>query len=117
MDEASLRYLLDAGAAGGAPPDAAVRRLRLLPYADLGFARVDHHRRLRQGQAEAVYGPGKTPAQAAAIVAELVAGAEGGPVVLTRADREQVAAALAAVPGGRVHPEEAGDLRPATVVW
>src|SRR5206468_4088370 len=74
-----------------------------------GFARVDHHRPLRQGFPEAVYAPGKTPEQCAAIVAELVAGpttgpilparadeqatAAGGPVLLTRADHEQAAAA------------------------
>jgi len=114
MDEASLRELLDGVASRTVAPDDAVRRLRRLPYADLGFARVDHHRRLRQGWAEAVYGPGKTPEQAAAIVAELLAEPEGGPVLLTRADREQVVAALARSPGGRAYPAEA---EPATVVW
>ena len=60
-------------------PDDAVAALRRLPYADLGFARVDHHRALRQGRPEAVYGPGKTPEQCAAIVAELLdAGAAPG---------------------------------------
>jgi NCAIR mutase (PurE)-related protein len=73
--------------------------LRRLPYADLGFARVDHHRVLRQGIPEAVYAPGKTPAQCAAIVVELLR--SDGPVLLTRADDEQVAAALGAAPGGR----------------
>ena len=114
MDEASLRELLDGVASRAIEPDEAVRRLRRLPYADLGFARVDHHRRLRQGWAEAVYGPGKTPAQAAAIVAELLAEPDGGPVLLTRAGREQVTAALSASPGGRAHPPEG---EPATVVW
>ena len=65
-------------------PDDAVRRLRRLPFADLGFARVDHHRALRQGLPEAVYGPGKTPEQSAAIVVELLGAS--GPVLLTRAD-------------------------------
>ena len=64
-----------------------------------GFARVDHHRALRQGLPEAVYGPGKTPEQCAAIVAELL-DAGAAPVLLTRADDEQAAAALAANPGG-----------------
>ena len=54
--------------------DDAVSRLRRLPFADLGFARVDHHRALRQGLPEAVYGPGKTPEQCAGIVGELLAG-------------------------------------------
>ena len=69
MDEAALRELLDGVRSGEVAPDDAVRRLRRLPFADLGFARVDHHRALRQGMAEAVYAPGKTPEQCAAIVA------------------------------------------------
>ena len=64
-------------------PDDAVAALRRLPYADLGFARVDHHRALRQGRPEAIYGPGKTPEQCAAIVVELL-DAGAAPVLLTR---------------------------------
>ena len=78
VDEAALRRLLDDVRSGRRRPDDAVRRLRRLPYADLGFARVDHHRRSAQGVAEAVYGPGKTPDQCAAIVAELLRGGGGG---------------------------------------
>jgi NCAIR mutase (PurE)-related protein len=96
MDETALRALLDDVASGACPPDDAVRRLRRLPFADLGFARVDHHRHLRQGIPEAVYGPGKTPAQCAEIVVELL-GEERGPVLLTRADKAQAEAAVAAV--------------------
>jgi NCAIR mutase (PurE)-related protein len=95
MDEASLRSLLADVAAGRCPPDEAVGRLRRLPFADLGFARVDHHRPLRQGLGETVYAPGKSPQQCAAIIAELL-GEPGGPVLLTRADEAQVAAARAA---------------------
>jgi hypothetical protein len=100
MDEASLRHLLDQLLAGDLSADDVVRRLRRLPYADLGFARVDHHRVLRQGLPEAVYGPGKSPGQCVAIVGELLAEPGGGPVVLSRADEDQVAAVLAAHPGG-----------------
>ena len=99
MDEAALRQLLADVRSGVVTADDAVARLRRLPFADLGFARVDHHRSLRQGVAEAVYAPGKTAGQCAAIVAELLA-AEGGPVLLTRATPEQEAAALARNPGG-----------------
>ena len=56
----TLRQLLDDVRSGALHPDDAVARLRHLPFADLGFARVDHHRALRQGMPEAVYGPGKT---------------------------------------------------------
>ena len=68
MDASSLRALIEQVASGACTPDDAVRQLRRLPYADLGFARVDHHRDLRQGMPEAVYGPGKTPEHCAAIV-------------------------------------------------
>jgi len=98
MDEASLRRLLDELIAGSVSPDDVVRRVRRLPYGDLGFARVDHHRTLRQGLPEAVYGPGKTPAQCVAIVKELLEEPDGGPVVLTRANDEQAAATIAAFP-------------------
>lgn len=108
MDEASLRRLLDAVQVGAVTTDDALDRLRRLPFADLGFARVDHHRVLRQGMAEAVYGPGKTPEQCAEIVAELLAAPGDHPVLLTRADDHQVAAALARNPDGhraRSHPD------------
>jgi NCAIR mutase (PurE)-related protein len=97
MDASSLRTLVEQVASGACTPDDAVRQLRRLPYSDLGFARVDHHRDLRQGMPEAVYGPGKTPEQCAAIVEELL-GAGDGPVLLTRADDAQVKA-VAAVTG------------------
>ena len=93
---------------GTVSPDDAVRQLRRLPFADLGFARVDHHRSLRQGLAEVVYGPGKTAHQCAAIVRELL-DQPGGPVMLTRASAEQAAAALA------LNPE--GEYYDTTVVW
>ncbi len=124
MDEAALRRLLADLEAGRIGADAAVAALRRLPFADLGFARVDHHRPLRQGMAEAVYAPGKTPEECAAIVAELLGDVGGGgprsavdgsaglPVLVTRASEDQVKAMLAANPGGTVH----GGC-PALVAW
>ena len=100
MDETTLRQLLEDVRAGVVQPDEAVARLRRLPFADLGFARVDHHRALRQGLAEAVYAPGKTTEQCAALVAELLAEDDRGPVILTRADDEQINAALTLSPEG-----------------
>jgi pyridinium-3,5-biscarboxylic acid mononucleotide synthase len=98
MDEPALERLLADVSAGICPVDEAVRQLRRLPFADLGFARVDHHRQLRQGLPEAVYGPGKTPEQCAAIVAELLVGSTG-PVILTRAEPAQIDAAVIAAAG------------------
>ncbi|HVM07707.1 MAG TPA: nickel pincer cofactor biosynthesis protein LarB [Acidimicrobiales bacterium] len=111
MDEPALRQLLDDVRSGVLDPDDAVGRLRRLPFADLGFARVDHHRSLRQGAAEAVYGPGKAPEHCAEIVAELLSerGSPRLPVLLTRADDAQADAALARNPGGV--------RRGRTVVW
>ena len=108
MDEASLRQLLQQVRAGEVAPDDAVAALRRLPWADLGFARVDHHRALRQGMAEAVYAPGKTAEQCAAIVAELLS-QPGRPVLLSRATPDQIAASLDRSPGGEVTGH--------TVVW
>lgn len=116
MDEGTLRQLLNDVRTGTRTPDEAVAALRQLPFADLGFARVDHHRQLRQGLAEVVYGPGKSPAQSAAIVAELLHASPEGPVLLTRADPLQVDAAAAANPGAQVHGDPT-HARGATVVW
>jgi len=108
VNEDFVRQLMVDVRDGAVSADDAVGRLRRLPFADLGFARVDHHRSLRQGLAEVVYGPGKTPEQCASIVGELL-GQPTGPVLLTRVSPEQAAAALAANPRGE---RFAG-----TVVW
>src|SRR5437764_549347 len=108
MDEGTVRGLLEAVRDGSMSADDALNELRRLPFADLGFARVDHHRSLRQGRAETVYGPGKTPEHCAAIVRELLRDGEA-PVLLTRASTEQIDAAAAANPDGIV--------RGTTVVW
>ena len=108
MDELALQRLLDEVRTGVCSPADAMLRLRRLPFADLGFAKVDHHRSLRQGLPEAVYGQGKTAEQCSAIVGELLTGGtsghpiggSGAPVILTRADEEQAARALGDHPGG-----------------
>lgn len=102
MDEPALRKLLDDVRAGAVRPDDAVDALRRLHFADLGFARVDHHRHLRQGMAEAVYGPGKTPHQVTAIIGELLAGSNDAAIVLTRASDDQLDAATTAHRGAVV---------------
>ena len=93
MDRDRLRALLEDVAAGRVAADAAFERLRRLPYDDLGFAKVDLHRALRAGGAEAVFCPGKTPEQVVAILKTLVR--EHVNVLATRADAD-VAAAVAA---------------------
>jgi hypothetical protein len=102
MDEPALKQLLDDLLAGEVTPDDAVARLKRLPFADLGFAKVDHHRALRQRCGEAVYAPGKTAEQCALIVAELLDEPGQNPVLLTRANAEQVASSIDRNPGGVV---------------
>jgi NCAIR mutase (PurE)-related protein len=118
MDEATLTKLLEKVSSGQSTVEEAVSRLKRLPFADLGFAKVDHHRPLRQGFAEAVYGPGKTPEQCAAIVKELISSSEGRAVILTRATQEQVQAATASNPNGTITlsvPEDPTSI--STVTW
>jgi pyridinium-3,5-biscarboxylic acid mononucleotide synthase len=86
-----LRSLLTAVAEGTVDPEEAAHELRDLPFADLGFARVDHHRELRQGACEIVFGQGKTVDQVASIVRQLLEGNQG-PVMVTRASVEQIEA-------------------------
>lgn len=108
MNEETLRELLADVQKGERTPDDAVREIRRLPFADLGHTKVDHHRELRNGTAEAIYGPGKTPDAVAAILTELLQGGTG-PVILTRADEAQLAAAAA------VNAD--GVIRGSTAVW
>ncbi len=99
MDPAKLRALLERVQEGDASVDEALRDLANLPFADLGFARVDHHRHLRTGFPEVVLGLGKTAEQIAAIVGELAR--TGGNVLATRVPEAHVEAVLRAVPGAR----------------
>ena len=91
--EARLRDLLSRVAAGEVSPGEAAHVLRDLPFTDLGFAKVDHHRELRQGACEIVFGQGKTVGQVVAIVRRLLEGNDG-PVLVTRADAGQMEGVL-----------------------
>ena len=91
MDEQHLKRLLEQVAAGTATVTDAQRALRTAPFEDLGFAKVDHHRGVRQGVPEVVYGAGKTPEQIAGIVAALAAGGQER-VLVTRLDAAKEAA-------------------------
>jgi pyridinium-3,5-biscarboxylic acid mononucleotide synthase len=86
MDQDNLRALLDQVRAGAVEVDAALERLRHMPFEDLGFAKVDHHRALRHGMPEVVFGKGKTSDQISGIVASLLANAPN--VLVTRVDPE-----------------------------
>ncbi len=96
MNEASLRKLLDQLAAGDLSVDAAVEHLRSLPFENLGFAQIDHHRALRWGFPEVVFCAGKTPEQVAGIVERLAT--RSSRLLGTRATAEQFDAARQSVP-------------------
>jgi hypothetical protein len=96
MNAESIRKLFEQMRRGKITPDDAVDRLRHLPFEDLGFAKVDHHRALRAGMPEVIFGEGKTPSQTAAIFARLAK--YGGNVLATHADKKQFAAVKKKVP-------------------
>ncbi len=102
-----LRELLDEVAAGRVSATDAEGRLqaylRDLPFEDLGFARVDHHRALRQGFPEVILGTGKSPAQIAAIAARIVS--RGQSLLVTRTTREAYDAVQEQVPAAIFHVE------------
>jgi NCAIR mutase (PurE)-related protein len=103
MDREALRRLLEAVSEGRHSVEDAVARLRTLPYEDLGFARIDHHRALRGGAPEAIFCQGKTPAQVVTIAQRLAA--QHPNVLATRVSEEIAAAvALSGLPH-RHHPE------------
>lgn len=90
MNAEAIRELFDKVRKGKLHPDEAVQRLRHLPFEDLGFAKVDHHRALRNGMPEVILGQGKTSMQVAQIFARLAD--HGGNVLATRATKAQFAA-------------------------
>jgi NCAIR mutase (PurE)-related protein len=107
MNPAQLKTLLVAVAGGTLDAEDAERQLlealRARPFEDLGFARIDHHRSIRQGFPEVVLGLGKTPAQIAAIAAEIVR--RGSTLLVTRASQAAFDAVRVAVPQATYHAE------------
>jgi pyridinium-3,5-biscarboxylic acid mononucleotide synthase len=105
MNRLQLRTLLDDVRAGVVTPEAAQERLlqylRQAPFEDLGFARVDHHRAVRQGFPEVIFGPGKSPDQVAAIAERLVAA--GHNLLVTRTDRRAYDAVIGRLPSAEFH--------------
>jgi len=88
MDERDVRNFLEAVKRGRLTAEAAVERLRQLPYEDLGFAKIDHHRPLRQGFPEVIFAKGKTPKQVAGIVRGMLRAKASHNILITRADRK-----------------------------
>jgi NCAIR mutase (PurE)-related protein len=105
MTGPQLQDLLDRVRRGDVDPSAAagviLTALRAAPFEDLGYARVDTHRELRQGFPEVILGLGKTPAQIAGIAEKLVA--RGQALLITRADGQAFEAVRARVPGVTYH--------------
>jgi hypothetical protein len=106
MNLPPVRDILEQVSRGTLPADEAEQRLlgylRDLPYEDLGFARVDHHRALRKGFPEVVFGTGKSPEHIAAIASRIVG--RGHSLLVTRTDDAAYAAVAAEVPAATFHP-------------
>ncbi|MDO8519169.1 MAG: nickel pincer cofactor biosynthesis protein LarB [Deltaproteobacteria bacterium] len=102
MDATILRNLLEGVKKGDLTLDDAVTRLKKLPFEDLGFARVDHHRTLRHGSPEVIFGEGKTKDQIVAILKKLNEGSR--PVLATRVAAETGKSLLQEFPHGKYFP-------------
>jgi NCAIR mutase (PurE)-related protein len=96
MDLARLRGLLESLQRGARSVDDAIAELKDLPYADLGYAAVDHHRSLRQGTPEVIFGDGKTPTQIVGIAHELAR--TGQNVLITRLGGDRAREVLELMP-------------------
>ena len=103
MDKAHLTKLMEQVASGETKPEAAVEALKELPFEDLGFANIDHHRKLRTGYPEAVFCQGKTPDQIAAIMKELARVNDN--IIGTRATERDFEAVREVLPEAEFYPE------------
>ncbi len=101
MTRDALLTLLAELQAGSRTPEAVADKLASLPFEDLGFAKIDHHRSLRSGMPEVVFAEGKTPDQAAAILARIHA--SGVPAMATRASKEAFIATHRVFPDAIYH--------------
>jgi pyridinium-3,5-biscarboxylic acid mononucleotide synthase len=101
MDGRQIETLLNEVRSGSATVADALERLRNLPFEDLGFAKLDHHRALRTGMPEVIFAESKTPAQVTAIFARMAKA--GGNVLATRSSREMFEAVRGAEPRAEFH--------------
>jgi NCAIR mutase (PurE)-related protein len=105
MNQLELLKILESVKAGELPPAKAIERLKHLPFEDLGFAKVDHHRALRQGFAEVILGKGKTPKQVAEIVRAILRKKDSRQnILVTRADAKMFAAVKKLNRAAKFHP-------------
>jgi hypothetical protein len=105
MNQSELLKIFDEIRAGVLSPAKAAERVKHLPFEDIGFAKVDHHRALRQGYAEVIFGKGKTPAQAAEIVRAMISKkASKHNVLVTRADAKMFASVKSVSRAAKFHP-------------
>jgi NCAIR mutase (PurE)-related protein len=105
MNQSELLKILEDIHAGALSPAKAAERLKHLPFEDIGFAKVDHHRALRQGYAEVIFGKGKTSAQVAEIVRAMVSKkASSHNVLVTRADAKIFSAVKRISRTAKFHP-------------
>src|ERR1700721_1990374 len=105
MDESDIRNLLEAVKRGRQTIDSTVAKLRRLPYEELGFAKVDHHRGLRQGYAEVVFARGKTPKQVTEIVRAMLRAKASHNILITRANKKTFAAVKPAARAAKLRAE------------
>jgi NCAIR mutase (PurE)-related protein len=103
MNKSTLLELLARVQSGALTPEQATGRLATLPFEDVDFAKIDHHRSLRSGLPEVIYAEGKSPEQTAAIFVRMAAA--GSDVLATRANEATAAAVLAAIPAAQHHPQ------------
>jgi NCAIR mutase (PurE)-related protein len=103
MDIEILEELLEEVRSGRVPVAEALERLRVLPFENLGFARVDHHRQLRQGFPEVVFASGKSVSQIRGILAALQTATAS--ILVTRLAPDKAQALLPEFPEGRYHPD------------
>ncbi|MBV9889014.1 MAG: 1-(5-phosphoribosyl)-5-amino-4-imidazole-carboxylate carboxylase, partial [Acidobacteria bacterium] len=104
MNERELEKLLELVRAGKLAPSRAMERLKHMPFEDLGFAKVDHHRALRQGFAEVIFGKGKSPQHVAEIVRSMLSHRDSKHnILVTRAD-EKIFAAVRKIKTGKSSP-------------
>jgi pyridinium-3,5-biscarboxylic acid mononucleotide synthase len=103
MDEARLKRLLEQVAAGKVEVAGAIERLKVLPFEDLGFAKVDHHRAIRRGFPEVIFCEGKTAAEIAKIAKNVTS--RGANLLATRCDQSLFRKVSRSLRGATYHPE------------